>query len=199
MRMNWLIVSGFALLLSACNQNDTHFQGYNEAQFTYIASDSNGKIKQLLIQKGQSVKAGTKLVVLESQPESDELAHAQSEMTAALASKKSSGAKLALETLTLHRNQNLLKNHAIDQSEFDRIQADFINAQAQDEKMAAELAAAKSAVEKFTWRTEQKDLSAPVASFVFDTFYVEGEWVKAGQPILALLSPTHIKTIFYVS
>ncbi len=199
MRIHWLMVSCSLLLLSGCYQDENRFQGYNEAQFTYIASDSSGKIKQLVVHKGQYVIAGEKLVVLEAQPESDELERARSEATAAVAEKKSSSAALALAKLNLNRNQNLLKNHAIDQSEFDRIQADFINAEAQDEKMAAELAAAKAAVEKFTWRSKQKDLPAPKNSVVFDTFYVEGEFVKAGQPIVALLSPQQVKTIFYVS
>ena len=40
--------------------------------------------------------------------------------------------------------------------------------------------------------------SAPADAQVAETFYRLGEWVGAGQPVLALLPPTQIKARFFV-
>lgn len=48
------------------------------------------------------------------------------------------------------------------------------------------------------WRVAQKRQSAPMAARVQDIFQRPGEWVAAGQPVLALLPPSHRKARFYV-
>lgn len=68
------------------------------------------------------------------------------------------------------------------------------------ERKAAEgdVAAARAAVAQAAWRLEQKSIEAPVAGLVQDTFFVEGEWVPAGRPVVSLLPPGNVKARFYV-
>jgi HlyD family secretion protein len=68
------------------------------------------------------------------------------------------------------------------------------------ERKAAEgeVAAARAAVAQADWRLEQKSIAAPVAGLVQDTFFVEGEWVPAGKPVVSLLPPGNVKVRFYV-
>lgn len=70
----------------------------------------------------------------------------------------------------------------------------------EDERKAAEgeVAAAKAALAQADWRLEQKSIAAPVAGLVQDTFFVEGEWVPAGKPVVSLLPPGNVKARFYV-
>lgn len=70
----------------------------------------------------------------------------------------------------------------------------------EDERKAAEgdVAAARAAVAQANWRLEQKSLAAPAAGMVQDTFFVEGEWVPAGKPVVSLLPPGNVKVRFYV-
>jgi HlyD family secretion protein len=49
-----------------------------------------------------------------------------------------------------------------------------------------------------TWRVEQTRQRAPLAGRVDDVFMRPGEWVPAGQPVLALLPPNQRKARFYV-
>jgi HlyD family secretion protein len=49
-----------------------------------------------------------------------------------------------------------------------------------------------------TWRVRQTRQSAPLAARVNDVFMRTGEWVPAGQPVLALLPPNQRKARFYV-
>ena len=62
----------------------------------------------------------------------------------------------------------------------------------------AEVAAARAALAQSEWRLAQKSLTAPVASGVQDTFFVEGEWIPAGRPVISLLPPGNVKARFYV-
>ena len=58
--------------------------------------------------------------------------------------------------------------------------------------------AARASLAQATWRLQQKSVAAPAASFVQDTFFVEGEWVPAGRPVAALLPPGNVKVRFFV-
>ena len=49
-------------------------------------------------------------------------------------------------------------------------------------------------LEQANWALEQKSQSAPAAAFVFDTLYVEGEFVPATFPVVTLLPPGNLKT-----
>ncbi|MBI3346755.1 MAG: HlyD family efflux transporter periplasmic adaptor subunit [Burkholderiales bacterium] len=58
--------------------------------------------------------------------------------------------------------------------------------------------AAQSGRAQTAWRVEQKRQGAPMAARVQDIFMRPGEWVAAGQPVLALLPPANRKARFYV-
>jgi len=59
-------------------------------------------------------------------------------------------------------------------------------------------AAAREALAQAEWRLEQKSVRSPQDAEVADTLYVQGEWVPAGSPVIALLPPTNIKVRFFV-
>ena len=69
-----------------------------------------------------------------------------------------------------------------------------------DEIRAAEseASAAKAALEQAEWRLRQKTAVATVAGIVTDTFFVRGEWVGAGQAVVAILPPENVKARFFV-
>ena len=63
----------------------------------------------------------------------------------------------------------------------------------------ADTAAAQAAVDRAGWAVAQKSRSAPQAALVYDTLFREGEFVAAGQPVVALLPPGNIKVRFFAS
>ena len=72
-------------------------------------------------------------------------------------------------------------------------------ARAQERAAAsAQAQAASYALAQQQWRLEQTAQAAPEAALVHDTFFRPGEWVPAGQPVVALLPPTRIKARFFV-
>ncbi len=69
-----------------------------------------------------------------------------------------------------------------------------------DERLAAQAQAdaASQALRASDWRMAQKRQNAPADGLVADTYYRVGEYVNAGQPVLALLPPANRKARFYV-
>ena len=63
---------------------------------------------------------------------------------------------------------------------------------------AAQVAAARAALEQATWKLDQKAVHATKAGRVFDTLYREGEWVSAGSPVVRMLPPSNVKVRFFV-
>lgn len=63
----------------------------------------------------------------------------------------------------------------------------------------AQVEAARQVLRQNAWREQQKRQEAPADAVVSDTFFRPGEFVNAGQPVLALLPPANIKARFYVA
>jgi HlyD family secretion protein len=127
-------------------------------------------------------------------------------------------AALALSSSQLAQQQKLFKEGFIAQARLDEAQA----ARARDAARAAEAeaqlrsallpvgreaerraaegdaAGAQAALAQAALRVEQKSVAAPVSGMVQDTFFVEGEWVPAGRPVVSLLPPGNVKARFYV-
>ena len=82
-----------------------------------------------------------------------------------------------------------------------RSQLDVAGMSARDEQIkaqAANVAAARAALEQAEWKLNQKAVAAPGSGLVFDVLYREGEWVQAGGPVVRLLPPENIKVRFFV-
>lgn len=62
----------------------------------------------------------------------------------------------------------------------------------------ADASAAQAALDRAGWNVAQKNRSAPVAALVYDTLFRVGEFVAAGQPVVALLPPANLKVRFFV-
>lgn len=63
---------------------------------------------------------------------------------------------------------------------------------------SAQVKSAEALLADAKWKLSQKFLKAPFGGFIFDTLFVEGEWVEAGRPVVVLLTPNHIKIRFFV-
>jgi len=62
----------------------------------------------------------------------------------------------------------------------------------------AAVAAQQAALDKARWAVEQKQQFAPTNAMVYDTLYRAGEFVAAGNPVVALLPPGNLKVRFFV-
>lgn len=58
--------------------------------------------------------------------------------------------------------------------------------------------AAEAVVEQAKWNLAQRTTRAPSAGIVGDLFHREGEYLRAGAPMISLLSPAHRRVRFFV-
>jgi HlyD family secretion protein len=52
---------------------------------------------------------------------------------------------------------------------------------------SADVDASRAQVAQQRWQVDKKMVSAPTAGEISETYYREGEWVAAGQPVVSLL------------
>ena len=62
----------------------------------------------------------------------------------------------------------------------------------------AQAEAARQALRQAEWRARQTQQTAPADARVAETYFRTGEFVPAGQPVLALLPPANLKARFFV-
>ena len=122
-----------------------------------------------------------------------------------------------LSARELARQENLFNTKVIPASDFDRARltheqnlhaVDDLTSQlataglgARSDTIAAaaaDVSAAVAAKEHADWSVDQKSQAAPKTGLVYDTLYREGEFVTAGNPVVALLPPENLKVRFFV-
>jgi HlyD family secretion protein len=141
---------------------------------------------------------------------SDEIAVTSAQLAQAKAQATQADAELA-------RQQQLVAQGFVSASRIDDARAAAVQARARvaeldaalrvarlparsDARAAAEAAAAAAseALRASTWRAAQAQTRAPAAGTVAEVYRHAGEWVGAGQPVLALLPPGNVRARFYV-
>jgi HlyD family secretion protein len=124
-------------------------------------------------------------------------------------------AQLAQQDIT--RKRDLVARGFISRAQLDEAQSNLAQAQARvaelssvvqvaqlparpDERAAADaqVEAARQVLRQADWRQQQKQQAAPDAGQVADTFFRPGEFVAAGQPVVALLPAANLKARFFV-
>lgn len=189
-----------SLWMTGCSRHPSHqAQGYIEGRYTYMATSVSGRLEKLLVQRGTKVKAGQILFVLQSRPEMDAYVAALNNEESALLENEVVKPNVEYARLTYNRYKTLVPKNAIQRSELDSANANYLSLQSQLRKAAAAYASAKAATAQAEWNKDQKIVSAPVDAIVFDTYYRLGEYTEAGSSIMSLLAPGDIKAIFYVA
>jgi HlyD family secretion protein len=139
-----------------------------------------------------------------------------SELAALQARLDQARASLNLSRAEYERRKKLLRQRVVSQEQLDRTRTEMERNAAAVEQLKAELEtarlgartdeieaaraeveAARSRVTQAQWSLEQKNRFAPQAGLVYDTFYVEGEFVPAARPVVSILPPEQIKIRFF--
>lgn len=176
-----------ASLLSGCSGKTSGVaQGYIEGEYLYLAAPLSGALTNLAVARGDSVKAGQLLFELERGSEAATLAQAEKNLVAAKTT-------LGLAEANFQRRKELRESPSaiVSAEELERARADR-------DASAAQAASQQAAFDKARWAFDQKQQFAPADATVHDTLYRQGEFVAAGNPIIALLPPANLKVRFFV-
>lgn len=140
------------------------------------------------------------------------------EIDAIQAQHEQATASLKLSEKTLQRQENLIKqgmttrervDEARSQFQRDRARVEELSAQVRIAKLPArsdeinaaraEVEAAEASLAQAEWKLSQKSVKSPVDGLITDRYYLLGELVPAGNPVISLLPPQNIKIRFFVS
>ena len=139
------------------------------------------------------------------------------EIAALTAQLEQAKASLTLAESDLSRREQLGGGDVVSKEELDRVHSQKDSAAARVNQLSADLEtaqlgaradavrAAQAAVEaqraalaKAQWAFDQKQQFAPTDAQIHDTLYRSGEFVVAGNPVVALLPPQNLKVRFFV-
>jgi len=171
-------------LIFSCEWNEPSLVGYIEGEFTYISSAVSGTLNKLAVMRGQEVKKGELLFLLDPEPEA-------SSVKASKASIANLQSQVTFYHLQLTRQKSLFSNNATSKLELEKAQASY-------DSYVQQLAASQARLIQTQWSLDQKIVTAPVDGRVFDTYFVLGEKILAYKPALSILNPGNIQVIFYL-
>ena len=134
-----------------------------------------------------------------------------------IAQQRQAQADYVLASQEIKRYRKLYKDGAVGKAELDQRVATYnashekvkeLNANLAEAKLGArkhlifaqeaDVEAARAKIKELNWELGQKTLYANKSGLIFDTFYRTGEYVPAGQAVLALLPPQNIRLKFFV-
>jgi HlyD family secretion protein len=221
-RANFIVAALLLAFAGCARHGPPAWQGYLEGEFVYVAAPLGGQLETLSVQKGAQVAAGAPLFTLERSAELAaqhqaaarlaDLGKGQrpTELAALQAHLDQARATAELSSRELAREEKLFADNTFTANELDRARLTHeANLRAADQ-LAAELEtarlgsrpdvieAAQAALAQADWSVAQKSQFSPCAGLVFDTLYRTGEFVAAGNPVVALLPPENIKVRFFV-
>lgn len=126
-------------------------------------------------------------------------------------------ARLRLAEIRVRRYQELYKKAATDKDSLDAAIAAYQEQQqlkaqyesnlelarlgSRDEQIKAQQAqiiALMAKVKEANWQLDQKKLYAPIDGYIYDTYFLEGEFVGDQEAVLSLLSPENVRIQFFV-
>lgn len=187
----WIIISIF-------HSDSNTYLGYMEGDYRYISSYYTGTVKELAVRRGTWVKKGDLLFSLDQQPESDQLQQAQKQVTQAEAKVREEEANVSITQVTLKRQKAIYLKGLLDKQSVDVAQSNYDEAVAQLQQAQQALNVARAALKQSQWSVSQKQITAPITAFVFDTYYLPGELVPANRAIVSLIAPENVYVIFYI-
>ncbi|ODU62101.1 MAG: secretion protein HlyD [Lautropia sp. SCN 66-9] len=217
-RLSRVIAGGLmaALVAAGCGQRAAPaYQGYIEGEYLYLAAPQPGYLQSLDAVRGSRITAGQLVFTIAADPDLQALAQADAqaqsarqrvdnlkeprrapEIAALEANLRSAESSLALAGTRLRQQQA--------QAQLDAVREQLatyrssLGRQAEVRGAEADLRAADALVAQKRWAVERKNVAAPAAGEITETYYRPGEWVPAGTPVAALLPDTRRRLRFFV-
>ena len=196
MRKILLIISG--LVLVACQKTENKYNGYIDADLTYLSSDFGGRIANLAVTRGEFVQNGQLLFKLEQTNESRNIAISQANQDNLQAQHQQVVDKINYTQANYNRLQKLEAQGAASSDELDQAQQNLNVLKNQLSSINAQLVGNKFDTAQKNWQLERKQNIAPESGIVFDSYFNPSEYVQSGTPILSLITSKNIKVIFFV-
>lgn len=196
--MRKLLIPILLVFIVGCKKHDVHYNGYIDADLTYLSSDFSGRISEIIVQRGNRVNAGQLLFKLEQTNESRNVAISKANQNNLLAQKNELRNRINYAMINYKRDVQLQEQGATSKDDVDKARQDLSVLQNQLSAIDAQLTGNVLDTAQKTWQLERKQNIAPESGIIFDSYFNPHEYVQNGMPIVSLITAHNIKIIFFV-
>ncbi|MCW8387751.1 HlyD family efflux transporter periplasmic adaptor subunit [Fluoribacter dumoffii] len=186
------------LLLTACEQENNSFSGYVDTDLVYLSADFGGRLADLAVLRGQQVQNNQLLFKLEQTSELYNVQMSKLSKKDLLAQRQQILSQLKYNKINYRRILEMQKQNAASQNDLDAARRDLNISKDQLADIDVKIKNNQVDTADKKWQMTRKENFAPEPGIVFDTYYTKGEFVQAGAPVLALVTPNNIKAVFFV-
>lgn len=195
-RLGFLLT--IVLVLMGCNEKDDSYNGYIDADLIYLSANFSGRLTDLAVLRGQSIQKDQFLFKLEQTSEQYGVEMSQLSDKSLLAQRAQILSKIHYGEINYARVLKMRSHEAASQNDLDVAKNDLSVLKEKLAEIDAQIKSSEVNVADNQWRMQRKESFSPDEGIVFDTYYNKGEFVQAGQPVLALITSQHIKVVFFV-
>ena len=189
----------FIVLLCSCKEDDHQYNGYIDADLTYLSSDFAGRLVNLLVFRGQPVEKNQLLFNLEQTNENFSVSITQFNKKNLLTQRSVIINQINYNEINYRRTLKMVKQHAASQNDLDVAKKDLDILKDQLKGINFQIKSSKVDTADKKWQLQRKEANATDSGVIFDTYFTKDEYVQAGQPVLSLLTKKNIKVVFFVS
>ncbi len=193
------ITIGFAVLATGCGKTKNEFNGYIDTDMSYLSSSFSGRLQTLNVQRGDLVEASQKLFEVDPTYESISASIDQHNVDALQAEYEQVKNQIVYAKQRLKRERTMAKSDASSKDDVDLALKNLDVLNNQLKSIESRIGASRGVTERTLWQKSQKNGTATLDGMIFDTYMQEGEFVQAGQPIVAFITPKSLKVTFFVA
>ncbi len=187
------------LLLAACGDHkEPGWLGYGEGDNSLIGAPQPGWITHLSVQRGQIVKRGDPLFLLDDTHETAARDQAAANLAQAKAELEQEQANNAYTQTQLTRQTGLARAHAGIPSTFDQALASFRESQGHIDQLENQIRQMEGALTDAQYQLSQRHIVSQVDGQVQDIYFFEGEYVPASTAVVSVLPPKNVFVRFFV-
>ena len=186
-------------LSCSCKQGGPRYNGFIDADLTFLSSNFAGRLADLSVRRGQSVQKNQLLFKLEQTSEHFGVEISQFTQNNVLSQRKEIVDQLQYGEINYRRNLKMRKQDAASQNDLDVAKKDLDVLRSQLAAIDFQIKSSRVDTADKKWQVDRKESYANDSGIIFDTYFTKEEYVQAGQPVLSLLTKKNIKVIFFVS
>lgn len=187
------------LLLAACREKpDGSWLGYGEGDHALVSAPQAGWVTGLKVERGQVVRRGDLLFVLDSTQQQASRDQAEATLTQARASLRQEQANLVYSRTELGRQNRLAGAGAGTPTERDLAQNNARQSAARIAQLQAQISQMEAGLSGAAYGLSQRQIVSQTSGPVQDIYFRPGEYVPASTPVVSILPPANIYVRFFV-
>ena len=187
------------LILAGCEKpHEGQWLGYAEGDTASIAAPLAGWLTEVKVKRGDWVKKGDLLFVLDNTSQTATRDQADAQIAQAQGQRAEALANLDLARRQLDRQKGLLASTATSKQAYDQAKSAYDSAVAQVAAIDASEIQAKATLSGAAYQLSQRQVIALTTGRVQDVYFRQGEYAPAMTPVVSVLPPDNVYVRFFV-